>query len=150
MFSTRALRQQALKLLAADPTTLAPAADANQMALVMNEINPGEALTFADCTLATFDGSTPLLCGLGTQPTGSDPFTDAEVVSLKAPAGGFRWETTGTTNLPQTIYGYVLLNNAMDTLLAAARFDNPIVLTAADQVIEGLNATMQLAANTIN
>ena len=149
MFATKAIREQALKLLAADSTTLAPAALANMMALVMAPIAPSEALTFADLTLATFDGSTPIACGTGTQPTGEDPFSGAEVLSIKVPAGGFRWESTGVTNLPQTIYGYVLLDNALAVLLASAAFDAPITITAVDQVIESLNATMQLAANTI-
>jgi len=149
MFATKALRQQAMKLLAADATTLAPAADANVIALVMNEIAPGEALTFADLVLATFDGSTPIAVGLGTQPTGENPFTAAEVISLKQPVGGFRWETTGVTNLPQTIYGYVLLNDALDTLLASDLLDTPVTLTAVDQVIDIGAAEMQLPANTI-
>jgi len=150
MFATKAIRQDAMKLLAADPATLAPAAGGNQMALVMAPITPGEGLTFADLTLATFDGSTPIVCGTGTQPSGEDPFSGAEVVSIKVPAGGFRWETTGLTNLPQVIYGYVLLDNALAVLLASAAFESPITLTEVGQVIEGLTATMQLAPNTVN
>lgn len=149
MFATKALRQQAMKLLAADATTLAPAALANVIALVMNEIAPGEALTFADLVLATFDGSTPIAVGVGTQSTAENPFTGAEVISLKQPVGGFRWETTGVTNLPQTIYGFALLNDAVDTLLAADLLDAPITLTAVDQLIDIGAPELQLPANTI-
>lgn len=149
MFAIKSVRQQAAKLLAADATTLAPAADANVIALVMNEISPGESLVFGDLTLATFDGSTPIAVGLGTQPTGENPFTAAEVISLKQPVGGFRWETTGVTNLPQTIFGYALLNQAMDAVLATELLDTPVTLTAVDQVIDIGAPEMQLPANTI-
>ena len=149
MDATLAIREAMVALLAADAATLAPAADANKIALVMNEINPGEALTFADCTLATFTGATPIAAGTGTQPSGTDSFSGASVISIKVPAGGFRWETTDAVNLPQTIYGFILVDNAVAVLLAAARFDTPITLTAAGQVIENLDATIQLAAGTL-
>jgi len=136
MFCTLALREKAAQLLAADATTLAPAADANVIALVQAPITPGEGLALIDVTLADFDGSTPIAVGLGTQPEGLDPATANAIITLKPPVGGWRFETTGVTNLPQTIYGFVLLNDAMDTLLASESLETPIVLTAVNQVIE--------------
>lgn len=150
MIPTIAIREAMMELLAADTATLAPAALGNKMALVMAPIVPAEDLEFADITLATFDGNTPIVCGTGTQPSGLDPATEDSVIDIKVPAGGFRWETTGTTNLPQTIYGYVLLNNAADTLLASAAFDTPIVLTAINQRVEDLDGTLTLAAGSLS
>lgn len=149
MIPTLAIRNAAMDLLAADAATMAPPANANKMALVKAAITPSEDLEFADLTLADFDGSTPISAGLGTQPTALDPSTTDSVMDVKVPAGGFRWETTGVTNLPQTIFGYVLLDNGLTTLLAAAAFDTPVVLTAVGQRVEGLDATLTLVANSI-
>lgn len=149
MIPTLALREQAMKLLAADTTTLAPVA-ANKMALVKATFIPSEELAFADLTLADFDGSTPLATAAGAPPEGLDPATTDSIIDLKAPAGGFRWETTGVTNLPQTIYGYALVNDAVDTVLCAALFPNPIELTAVNQRVEDLQATLRQAANSIS
>ena len=135
MTPTQTLREQAMKLLAADPTTLAPAADANLVKLVKTNFTPSESLVYGDLDFADFDGSTAIECGTGTQPEGLDPGTADSIIDIKAPAGGFRFETTGVTNLPETIYGYALVNNAEDTLLASGLLDTPITLTAVNQVI---------------
>lgn len=136
MQTSLALREKASQLLAADTATLAQAADNNVIALVMGGFTPSEALLVGDVVLATFDGSTPILVGLGTQPEGLDPNTNDSIITLLPPVGGWRFETTGTTNLPQTIFGFVLLNDALDTLLASALLPNPITLTGINQVIE--------------
>lgn len=136
MQSTRALREKMAQLLAADATTLAPAADANIVALVMAAFTPGEGMVVGDLTLATFDGSTPLAAGVGTQPEGLDPNTADAIITIKSPVGGWRWETTGVTNLPQTIFGYALLNDDGTVLLGADTLPDTITLTAVNQVIQ--------------
>lgn len=146
---TLAVRSQAAILLAADTTTLAPAADANKMVLVMAPFTPGEGIGLGDLTLATFDGSTPLLCGLGTQPSGFDPATSDLIIDLKPPVTGFRWETTGLTHLPQTIYGYALLNNAGDTVLAADLLPVPQELVIVNQRIDIGVPYIRQIANTM-
>jgi len=150
MTPTLAVREKAMQLLAADAATLAPAALANKMALVMATFNPGESLTLADLTLATFDGATPLDMGIGAQPEALNPGTTDSVIDLEVPAGGLRWETTGTTNLPQTIFGYALLNNAEDTLLASALLEDEVTLTAINQRVEGLDASILHLANSMS
>lgn len=149
MQSTAALRIAMLDLLAADATTLAPAMDGNKVALVKAPFSPSENTVIGDLTLADFVGSTPLVCGTGTQPTGLDPFTNDNLCDIKSPAGGFRWETTDVTNLPQTIYGFALLSNDLSTLLACAVFTTPIVLTAVNQVVDGLSVQLRNPANTL-
>lgn len=121
--------------LAADAGTLAPPTDANKVALIMEAFTPGENLVVADLTLATFATSTPLLAGTGTQQEGIDPQTGAQIITIKPPAGGWYWETTAGTNLPQTIYGYALLTNDLSTLLAVAALPTPINLTETNQEI---------------
>lgn len=136
MFPTAALREKAAALLAADATTLAPATDANVIALIINSFNPGEDLSLDDITFADFDGSTPIACGTGTQPEALDPNTSNAVISIKPPAGGFRFETTGVTNLPQTVFGFALLNDDSTVLLASEVLTNPITLTAINQLVQ--------------
>lgn len=149
MQSTAALRQAMAILLAADTATLAQAANENIIALVKAAFNPSEDTIAADLTLADFDGSTPLDCALGTQPSGLDPNTNDVIISLEPAAGTFRFETTGVTNLPQTIYGFALLNAAGTTLWACEAFDDPITLTAVNQVIELEEVNLRQLANTL-
>jgi len=135
MLPMLALRLQIGELLAADDTTLAPAANANKMALIAAAFTPDEGLEEGDLTYASFDGSTPITGVVGTQQAGVDPATLDQIVTIKEPAGGWRWESTGVTNLPQTIYGFALLDNALAVLLAVASLDEPVTITAAGQEI---------------
>lgn len=136
MQASLALREQAAKLLAADPTTLAPAANACQVHLVMANFTPSEQLVASDLTFATFDGSTALAAGVGTQPEALDPNTNDAIIDILSPVGGWRWETTGVTNLPQTIYGFALTDMAGTTLYASAKLATPVTLSAINQRIE--------------
>lgn len=149
MKTTKSLRAQAAFLLAADTTTLAQAADNNVIALIMEPFTPNETLTVGSLVLATFDGATPILVGLGAQPSAYDPNTDDVVISLKPPVGGFRFETTGVTNLPQTIYGFALLNEALDAVLAAELLPAPVTLTGINQGIDLNDVEIRQLANTM-
>jgi len=150
MYGSRILRLACADLLAADTATLAQAADNNVLALVMADFAPSENILIGGITLATFDGSTPILVGLNTQPTGENPQDDSAIISLKPPAGGWRWETTGTTHLPQTIYGFALLNKALDTVLATELLPNQQTLTAINQVIELNKVHIVLPAGSLS
>lgn len=149
MQASRALREKMAQLLAADTATLAPAALAINIALVKAAFSPSEGLAFADVTLADFDGSDPIDITVGAQAEGLDPVSSDAIITLSPPIGGFRWETTGATNLPQTIYGCVLLNNAGDTILASLRLPTPIVLTAVNQVLDLGNLYLRQIANSL-
>lgn len=150
MKPTRAVRQKAMQLLAANADTLAPATDANTMCLIKNAFNETENITVANLELADFDGSTPLAVGVGTQPEGLDPVSSASVVTIKPPAGGWRWEVSGETNLPQTIYGVALMNDDQTVVLATKRFENSIVLANVEQVVNLGPQLISLAANSMN
>lgn len=136
MFASRAIRMAAVTRLASDTATLAQAADPNHMCLIMSDFIPSEDLVIADVDLATFDGGDPLEIELGVQPSGFEPGSDDSSIDFAPPVGGFRWETTGTTNLPMTIYGFCVTNEAETTLLCSELFDTPIVLTGINQVID--------------
>lgn len=149
MIPTIAVRSKAAILLAADSATLAPAADANQMVCLQEPFTPSENLVMADLTPADFDGSTPIAVGVGTQPTAFDPNNNDMLIDLKPPVTGFRWETTGVTNLPQTIYGFALTNLAGDTLLGTERLAVPITLTAINQRVDAGAPFIRQLANSM-
>lgn len=130
-----ALRLKIGTLLAEDAATLAPATLGNKIALIKSPFVPAEPLVPGDLVFADFDGSSPLVLGTGTQYEGIDPITGEQVITLKEPAGGLRFETTGTTHLPQTIYGYALLSSDLATLHATALLPAPVTLTAANQFL---------------
>lgn len=135
MLPTRTVRLQLGELLAADATTLAPVAAANKIALVMAAFVPSETLVIGDLTLATFDGSTAKAGAVGTQQVGNSPATGDQIITITEPIGGWRWETTGTTNLPQTIFGYALINDAANALFGTALLDEPLTLQETGQEI---------------
>jgi hypothetical protein len=102
-----------------------------------------------DLTFADFDGSTPLDVTLGAQAEALDPATNDSVITLSPPVGGWRWVTTGITNLPQTIYGVALMDKTDATVLATEAFPTPIVLTAIDQVVDIGPLELRLIAGSL-
>lgn len=133
MIPTLAVREQMAKLLAADPTTLAPAGAANKIVLIKAPFTPSENTDIGTLAVADFDGSTPIAGATGTQPESLDPNTLDSLIDISPPLGGYRWETTGITNLPQTIYGYALVDDAGTSLLASELLPVPVNLTGVNQ-----------------
>src|SRR6266404_3262845 len=102
------------------------ASDTTALANILNADVPGHVVLFKApftpmpdldpvamlLTQADFDGyvANGISSATGTQNTALDPLTSDYLLQLKLPVGGFRWETTGTTNLPQTIYGFGVFN----------------------------------------
>lgn len=150
MLPMKSLRLALGTLLAAQASTLAPVADANVMALVKAPFNLDENLLPGDLILADFTGSDPIEGATGAQTTGIDPVTLAQVIEIKPPLGGYRWETTNTDNLPQTIYGYALFNNDLSALLAVALLPDPITLQDTDQFIDVDSATLTFVQQPIS
>lgn len=147
MLLERSVRLKVGTLLAADADTFAPAADENKIALIMSDFTPSETLTIGSLTLATFDGSTPIAGTVGAQQTGLDPANGDQILTIKDPAGGYRWITTGVTNLPMDIYGFILLNDAGDEWYAIEKFDSPIHLDAVGQEINIGKAIIRFLQN---
>lgn len=104
--------------------------------LIKEPFTLDKGLVIGDLTFADFTGSTAKACGAGEAQAGINPLTGQRMIRLREPAGGFEWFVTGTPNLPQTIYGYAVTNNAGDALVAVALLDDPVTLTAEGQVID--------------
>jgi hypothetical protein len=136
MLATQNVIDRIPTLLAADATTLNPGAgDELEMVLLMADFAPSPATVVGDLTIATFDGHAPLSAAAGAPFVAKDPLTNEWIITPREAAGGWRWETTGVTNLPQTIYGAALLSDDQATLFGLEHFDTPITLTAADQEV---------------
>lgn len=123
-------------LLGADTSSLAPAANPPKIHLAMAAFTPALALTPGSFTEATFVGYAALLAAVGAQLVFFDPVTGYQNVELTPPAGGWRFSVTGTTGLPQVIYGYYITDNGVTVVYGSALFANPINLTASGQAIE--------------
>ena len=119
-----------LGTLFADDVTFLAAAGGNKVVLLKADFTPDENLTFADITVADFDGYAAKTPTAGAQQVGTDPLTQEQLVTLVEPVGGWRWATTGLTNLPQTIYGYALLDTTGAILYAIEHLATPLNLQA--------------------
>lgn len=129
MLPMAAVRLQLGTLLAADPTTLAPASTPNQVALIISPFSLAESLVVSDLTLGATLGLAPLAGIAGTQGVAQDPISGAQILTLLPPVTGWRWVTSGTWTTPITVYGAALTNAAGTTLLGAMQLATPIILT---------------------
>ena len=127
MLPVRLLRIALGELLADDTGTLAPVA-ANKVALIIAAFALTENLAVGDLTLATFTGSTPKAGAALTQQVGIDPLTGDQVLTILAPAGGWRFECSGAPASPQTVYGFALIDDAGTGLLGAELLATPVTI----------------------
>lgn len=131
-----AVREELGTLLAADATTLAPATNANKLALITSAFTPVETLVAASLTYAAGNGLDPILGVTGAQSSGLDPTSNQQEIIINPPAGGYKWLTSGSFAGPITLYGVALLNNGLTVLLAVEAFPAPITVTAAGQIVD--------------
>lgn len=150
MLPMKSVRLQLGELLAADDTTLAPAANGNKVALVKANFNPEENMEVGDITLADFNGSTPKLCGTGTQQVGIDPATGDQLITILEPAGGFRFECGADPDPAQDIFGFALLNNDLTVLLGLEKFDEAVTIAEAGQEINLGTVKMRLVTEPLS
>jgi hypothetical protein len=136
MLPMKAVRLQLGALLAADATTLAPASNANKIALIIAPFTASENLTAGALTLATDLGMAPIAGVVGSQEVGLDPATQEQVIVIKSPAGGYSWLTSGAWTGARTVYGYALLDNTLATLLAVQPLPTPITVSAPGYLID--------------
>jgi len=110
---------------------------------------PGLDLLFAGVTPSNFDGSAALV--QDDEPVVyTDPGTGDTIVNLVEPAGGWQWVVSGTTNLPQQVHGYALLNAAGNAVVAVTEpLENPITLNAIGQGIDAGPLTFRIPIGTI-
>lgn len=150
MLPMKAVRIQLGDLLAADATTLAPAVDANKIFLIKSDFVLGENLTIDNVTAATFTGSTPKAGATGSQQTGIDPATQNQVITILAPAGGYRWECTAAPAEPETIFGYGLANSDLDTLLGLQKLIPPVNIVNVGDYIDVGAVEMDFVAQPLS
>jgi hypothetical protein len=121
--------------LAANVTYLAPVV-ANEIALIGADFTPSEDLVTSDLTLVSGNGLSPIPGVSGAQLGGISPITQEQVITIKAPAGGWRWLTTTPFVGPVNVFGFALTKTAGGLLLAVQKFDAPIAFTAAGQFLD--------------
>lgn len=149
MFPNLTIYQKLMQLLVADTSTLAPAANPPKLKLAKADFTPTLSMVPGDFTEADFDGYSAVASPVNAQLQSLDPLTGDSVGEMKQPAGGYRYETTGTTGLPMTIYGYYLENDGGTEVYGAEKFAEPIILVATNQSIGPLTPTFRQLSGSI-
>lgn len=136
MIPSKQISERMMTLVGADTATLATAATPTEVQVHLSKtpFTPSPTIVFADLTPPDFDGYAHIAAGAPPWVETLDPASGAVKLLLPMPAGGLVWETTGTTNLPQTIYGYMVIGHS-SVNCGAALFNPPIVLTGVNQSI---------------
>lgn len=112
------------------------AGDEPKIMLFKNNLTPNRTTVFADLVEADFTGYARKACGAGAASGLKNPVTGCWEIRPKEPLGGFEFNTTGTGELPQTIYGYALVASDEDVIFAIGTFETPILLNEVLQVID--------------
>jgi len=124
------------RLIARDTNLLAKAADAPKVTLIKEAFAESPALTLANVTEADFDGYATLDATVGNQQDFTLPGSGDQCVQLQEPVSGWHWEVTGATNLPQTIYGFLVGNQGDTKVYGVELLETPIVLDAIGQAVD--------------
>ena len=136
MTPTNVVLDRLAELLATDATTLAPAALAVHVHLAKAPFTPAGTRVVADFVEADFAGYAPLDAGVGPQQNFIDPSNGNRTVQLVEPPGGWHWQASGVGNLPQTIYGYYVSDNADAVLFGSKLIQPPIPLAG---ILDGVD-----------
>lgn len=123
-------------LVAADTTGLAELTPFVMVSLVASPFVPSLDLDITTLTLASFTGATPKHAADAGPHVFLDPATNEWMVQVDPPAGGWHWQTTATTNLPETIYGWICTDSAGVVLQGSDVFPEPIVLQIIGQGVD--------------
>ena len=135
MLPIRDIRVSIGELLAADVAFLAAVA-ANKVALIVAPFAQSEILVFADLTFATFTDSAPKAGVAGTQQSGIRPGVGDQVITILAPAGGWRFECTVAPGVAETVFGFALLDNAGAVLLGTSILPSTVTIAAIGDFID--------------
>ena len=134
MKTTRTITDPIATGLAEDVSFLA-AASSNRVGLIVANFDPSIDLIFTDLTISVATGLTPINVTPGNQLESRDPVTGELIVTLRAPTGGWRWETPVGFVGPVTVYGFSLTDNSGVVLMATHKLANSIILTDPNQTI---------------
>jgi len=146
--ATQAIFERGMSLLGADTTTLNKTSTSrNQMILFQNNVAPGRGQVIGDFVEADFTGYNPVEIVEGPMPQTDDPATGDALVTFPPVAGGFTFTTTGTTSLPQTIYGFAIVDDAKTVVYAAGLLEDPVTLTGSGQTLVVPTPQLRLLQN---
>ncbi len=106
--------------------------------LFVNNITPTKGNVVADFTLATFTGSAPKLY---EDDSNGVPFVDpvSGVLYINSPepaSPGWNFICTTAPASPETIYGFIVTDNAGTVLYGAQRFDSPVIVTSIGDAVD--------------
>lgn len=149
MLPTTALLERMADLLGADTVTLAAPTTFVEVHLAKNAFTPTPDLVIGDITEADFDGYAPLSAASAATQVFVDPSTGDIILQVREPAGGWNFQTTGITNLPQDIYGYVLTDAAGAVVHGSEVLDAPVHLDGAGQGFDLPNVRFRLNAGAM-
>lgn len=126
------------------------------VALIKSPFTPGQATLdgLASTDEADFDGYAQKDGSAATRKVDIDPATGDVLVTVLPPAGGWRWETSGNTNLPETIYGMALMKGTVgaifpDAVIASEVFTAPVTFTNNPQQLTVQDVKFRLPVGTI-
>lgn len=120
----------AMDLLANDTATLNAVARP-KLHLAKAAFVPGPGLLLAGLTEADFTGYAAVPVAAGAWNVFRDPNSGLIWVEAPIPAGGWHFDVTGTTNLPQTIFGWYVTDDGDTDLYGSELFDDPILLVTS-------------------
>jgi len=130
MIPTQAFIDSIGTLLAADPAGFADPTTFLKVALAKAAFTPGAGLELTDLTVADFGGYAALHAANATPHLYTDPLTGEQLIVASDPTGGWHWQASSDTNLPQTIYGYYVTDHSGANLLGSGLLDTPVPLAA--------------------
>lgn len=150
MIPTQRLLDSIGTLLAADVNGFADPTTFLKVYLAKAAFTPGASLVLGDLTAADFDGSTPKHAANATPDLFKDPVTGEQIINAQEPVGGWHWQTTGVTNLPQTVYGYYVTDHTGANLLGAGLLPYPLLLTATGQGLDVPEVGIRISSISIS
>jgi hypothetical protein len=150
MIPTQAMLDAVATEIATDTTVLANALF-NQVFLIAAPFVPGAGLTIGGLVLASFTGSSPISNTSAVMLKYTDPLTGEWLVEIPPPVGGWHWQVnTNLTNLPQTIYGYGVMDNTGAILWGTNLLPTPLLLTAIGQGVDVPRVNFRLSAQALS
>lgn len=150
MIATNAMQAASVDAIIAGAVFNGPAGDEFKIMLFKNNVTVSPATVIGDLEAADFGGATPKTCGAGECTSAIDPVTGERQIRVLEPAGGFEFTVDSSDNLPQTIHGFAMTNEAGTELIAAENFTTPIPLAEIGHVVDVPQPKLSLPANVFS
>ncbi len=136
MIPTNVILDSISLLVSTDATKLAHATLAVKVHLAKAAFVPAATRVIGDFTEANFTGFAAKLAAVGAQQNFFDPITGQRVVQLVEPAGGWHWQCGDALQLPQTIYGFYVTDNASAVVYGCALLPQTVLLSATGDAVD--------------